>query len=159
MATFFGLVALLLGIASLGYGILTWLRGVEAESWPKAEGTIVASSIRHVGTTGRDDIAENESDREWYVPAVEYTYTVGGRAYRGNRIIIGELQGMPRESAAGMLEAYPLGAKVPVAYDRGHPGSAVLETRVDAGTALRYVVIGAALIGGVIYAKFFFTGV
>ena len=160
MATFFGLVAVVLGVVSLGYAVITYVRSVEAESWPKAEGTITHASLKHTGTTDGDDVGErHESRREWYVPVIQYTYTVAGRAYRGNRIVIGEMQGMDRERAAEYLDAYREGAKVSVAYDRANPSSAVLEARVDAGPVLLYAAIGLALIGGTIYAKFFFTGV
>ena len=151
--TLFGIAAILLGVLSLGYALYTYRRGIESQSWPKAEGTIIHVSVKHAGSTG--DVSKNESQREWYLPVIEYTYSVRGRTYKGNRILIGELSSMPHESALELLQPYREGAKVRVSYDPANPANAVLQTRVNTGAVARYAVIGIVLLLVVAYAKFF----
>lgn len=93
-----------------------------AAEWATAPGTIVASTIQ-VSRTGK---TRHE------VPAVAYTYVVGGTVLTGTRVRVGDELGRTRiagtgSSAADTVARYPVGATVTVFYDPSDPTSAALE--------------------------------
>ena len=143
-AASWGIGAGVLGLISLGWAFVLYQRGVESRSWPSVEGTIVHVSVRHTGSSGAGNA--EESRREWFVPVIEYTYSVRGRSYKGNRFFVGGLSSMEHGGALGMLQPYREGAKVTVFHDPKYPDSAVLETRADGNAVTRYAAVGVVLL-------------
>jgi len=140
----FGLGALVLGFASLGYSMQARGKAARARSWPRVEGTVVSVAVKHTGSTGGS--GADESRRDWFLPAIEYTYTVRARAFRGNRIVLGEMQPMSHDGALELLKPYREGAVVRVFYDPRNPCDSVLEARVNSFAANLYAWLGAGLI-------------
>ncbi len=94
-----------------------------AESWPTTQGRIEASNVRTVhfrrGLGGYDR----------YEPHVEYSYSVGGRAYRSARVLIGSraMYQSFEMASADLARDYPVGRMVRVFYKPDDPAEAILE--------------------------------
>ena len=151
--TIFGIIAVFLGLLSIGYSAYSYLRAAQSRSWPRTEGTVVQVSVKHAQST-QNPGAPN-SWEEWYVPDIQYKYTVRGRRYSGNRIRIGEIAAMPHEAVLQFVRPYRDGMKVRVYYDPSTPAFSVLETRTDSMATFLYAAIGIALLAVVVYARFF----
>jgi hypothetical protein len=151
--TIFGIIAVFFGLLSIGYSAYSYLRAAQSRSWPRAEGMVTQVSVKHAQST-QNPGAPNSSE-EWYLPEIQYTYTVRGRSYTGNRIRIGEITAMPHEAVLQLVRPYRDGMKVRVYYDPSTPAFSVLETRTDNMTTIRYAAIGIALLAAVVYARFF----
>ena len=150
----FGIVAVFFGLLSIGYSAYSYHRATQSRSWPRAEGTVTQASVKHAQTT--HDPGEPNSRQEWYLPDIQYTYSVRGRSYSGSRILIGEITAMPHEAVLQLIRSYRDGMKVRVYYDPARPAFSVLETRTDNMTIVLYAAIGAALLAAVVYARFFY---
>jgi len=81
-----------IGIASvlvatwLGWhGISSLVAGLRSSSWPVARGLLVSVTIRK---------KRNGDDEEAWCPMVRYSYSVGGKKYRGTRIRFGVPKGL-----------------------------------------------------------------
>lgn len=96
-----------------------------ASKWAETSGKILKSTVeaRHHQFTGEAETVKN-------VPSVEYTFSVGGKEYRGARIGIGEVGG---EDIEPMLARYPVGKSVTVFYDPSDPNQCVLEREIPKG--------------------------
>jgi len=90
--------------------------------------------------TGKIVRSEVESFREttgghtttMYRPAVEYAYTVGALALRGNQIKLAMTASGTQDYAAGVVKKYPQGSAVEVHYDPANPATAALENPTGA---------------------------
>lgn len=151
MEKVFGVIAVFFGLLSIGYSVYSFLRAARSRSWPRAEGTVTQVSVKHAETTKNDGAGW----QEWYQPDVQYTYTVRGRLYTGNRIRIGEITSMSHEAVLQFVLPYRDGMKVRVYYDPSIPAFSVLETRTDNMTTFLYAAIGIALLTAVVYGRFF----
>lgn len=148
-----GIFWLGLFVAVLGIGMVLW--GVTqrakanavvgaAQAWPTATGTMIATDILRGGTNRHPTFS----------PLVRYEYDIGGRKYSGDRLRPGYVKVGSRRAAERMLQAYPVGAGVPVRYDPADPNSSLLELKTSSAPLLT-AVVGAALIllGGGIAAQ------
>ena len=81
--------------------------------------------------SSKDRDGLSRSDRV-YRPIVEYTYTVGGHSFGGNRIHRHEAT-RGRNAAQRELGKYPPKKTVIVLYDPNEPETAYLETRTSIG--------------------------
>jgi hypothetical protein len=90
-----------------------------AAKWAQTTGRIVRSAIgsREHGFAGEAETVRN-------IPLVAYTFSVGGREYRGDRIVLGEVGASEIDA---MLTKYPAGKDVTVFYDPADPKNCVLE--------------------------------
>ena len=121
-----GLFALLFGIASL-------VQAVRARSWPTVLAEVTSSKVEEgtssIGTGG------NRSSYRSFIPRVEYRYTVEGKSYLSQHILLGGARNPGQDSAEQIVARYPVGARVAAYYDPSNPGRAFLE----------YTVIGPVL--------------
>lgn len=143
-------------VANLVYAVLKLRRRMAAgTNWPRAAGTIVASSVSQSAAprTG-DDTATVE---------VRYRYRVGGRDYEGTRIRFGGQARMSALAADGIVAKYPRGAAIDVFYNPKSPSQAVLEPGNSGNlaalavllvvfVAISAVLIAHAIAGRVLYA-------
>ena len=81
----------------------------ESDCWPVAPGRIVASAL----------IEDGDGHPQ---PAIEYTWTVNGCTYRGNRLPIASFVWQAKE----FCSLPTVGAPVDVAYDPTDPSKAIL---------------------------------
>ena len=118
-----------------------------ASSWSTVAGRVVRS-----GTEARRHRFAGEATTVTTVPVVEYEFSVGGRAWRGSRISIGDDSGGANTEAT--LRRYPVGAAVSVYYDPGNPRNCVLERDIPEGVGkglILLVAFGAAVAAGIYY--------
>ena len=126
MYVFAALWSLVIALFDLGVGssIVTHAR---TAGHPRTEGVIVASRV----TNDRPD----SDGTVTHGVAIEYTYEVAGRSYRGTRY-----RGAPSSQsgswAAEVVERFPVGARVPVFYPPADPADAVLSAGLDGGDGL-----------------------
>lgn len=108
-----------LALAALGAWLLAWSGAQIAHSraalaWPVAEGVVISSSLD-------DDGGEP-------VPAVVYTYAVGGETYAADQLGFDVFdQPGGRGRTATLVARYPVGARVVVHHAPDDPAEAVLE--------------------------------
>jgi|SRR5688572_13441865 len=108
----------LFGTAAVAWGLYSLVRTYQSLHWPKAIGTIVSSAVEEY---------RDSKGTMMYRAAISYRYSVSGREYVGSRRIFGGEMAVnwpgPAEKAIAL---YPVDATVPVHYDPGKPGEAVL---------------------------------
>jgi hypothetical protein len=120
---FFGLF-MLIGVVAIGCGAWTLLRSLRCAHWPTTEGVIESAEMgRQSSNDGGDTYSAN----------ITYEYHVADVHYESARLAFGAMSASP-EYAQGILNRYPVGKKVLVHYDPGHPELAVLETGIHGGT-------------------------
>lgn len=110
----------------------------------------VLGHVTHSQMTTRRPPAGNEIGTVVNVPAVAYTFKVGGQEYRGTRVSLGDISGKYAEEA---LVRYPLGAVVTVYYDPADPDDCVLERDPPKGAmkGCSLLLLVSALLGGGLY--------
>jgi hypothetical protein len=111
-------IALVLGLAMIGYEGYGVYMSRRSNGWQTAEG-VVTDSYR--------------SGHKLSTPRVEYQYCVRGDLYTSKRISFGGLVApylpFAYDSARKVTARYPRGAKVTVHYDPADPAAAVLQPR------------------------------
>jgi hypothetical protein len=114
------------GLAALAIFIATHRYSRQAQSWPRVTGTIVRSEVESFRemTGGHTSIM--------YRPAVEYAYTVGALALRGNQIKLAMTTSGSQDYAQSVVKKYPQGSTVEVHYDPANPATAALENPTGA---------------------------
>lgn len=126
--------------AIIAVGLFIFLQGRHQVSqskasleWPVTNGEILVSKVTTIGT---DDGTTHSAD-------IKYSYRVGGEKYSSNVVAIGGHEYSPHD----LVERYPVGAEVSVAYDPSKPGKAVLEPGKWTYGTQRYgmMVMGGAL--------------
>jgi hypothetical protein len=118
-----------------------------AAKWAQAPGRIVKSGIG-----SRDHRFAGEAATVRNIPVVAYTFSVGGREYRGDRIVLGEVGAGEIDA---MLAKYPAGKEVTVFYDPADPNNCVLEHGIPSyvfSGCLWLTAIAIAGIAGFYYA-------
>lgn len=99
----------------------SWLRAAEGRNWPTARGTIHSIDI--------EDRVSRDSDgtSHTHYPRITYSYRVGNRTLRGERIwLTGNAFYNDRADAVAFVQDYEIGQSVPVLYDPERPGQAAL---------------------------------
>jgi hypothetical protein len=107
-----------------------------ASTWSTAVGRVVRSDTeasRHGFAGEATTVTTN--------PRIEYEFSVGGRAWRGNRISIGDDTGGANTEAT--LRAYPMGATVSVYYDPANPRNCVLVREIPKGVGKGLLILVA----------------
>src|SRR5262249_30050366 len=99
-------------------------------SWPKAAGTIMRSTVRAARSQG----GENTGSTTTYRPDIAYSYSVNEKAYTGQRVRAGSAYVRTQKAAEAILEPYPVGRSVEVAYAPARPEMAMLDPGSTAGT-------------------------
>lgn len=114
----------------------------ESAAWPIVTGKIIESRVVDRGGLER------------YCPFVRYGYDLGGTVYHASRIVLlpadPSLCSRSQESAAHLVQTYPVDHAVPVHYDPLEPGRSVLEIReiswLQAFPPTAYLVIFVLLV-------------
>lgn len=129
-----GLIFLILGSGLSWWGWNILQNAKASNSWPKAQGVVTQSAVRH----------KRDSDGgDSYLPEVSYEYSVKNLQHKGETIKFGENSYDNRQPAADIVARYPIGKKVSVSYDPASPDKSVLEPGVTGGT---YIVIGIGVL-------------
>ncbi len=118
----------------------------EAEKWPQADGEIISSEIRS-GASGTYD-----NPNTVFKADVVYSYEVGARERRNNKIVVGgQLELSWKSKAEALCRRYPVGKKVVVHYNPRKPAESLLELREELS---RFYLVGAAIFGFIGYNFF-----
>ena len=111
------LALLFLGVvyaAMLAWAVPRLVRDARTVQYPFADGVITASEPRDLPLSKMN---------YW---KLEYTYVVGGRTYAGTRYSFADDIKYHRDDLHRILAAFPVGARVAVAYDPDDPAEAAL---------------------------------
>ena len=115
------------GVGILSSGISNLMLASKAKSWPTTEGTIKSSKCVYYHVM---------SESSTYLTHVNYSYSVAGQSYEGDRIAFGYRgswwQG-PNQKIADRLSS---ARTVLVRYDPDRPSVAVLSCGLNASTAM-----------------------
>jgi hypothetical protein len=84
----------------------------QSERWPTSDGEITRSEVEE----RKEDLTKTV-----YWPKVQYRYTVAERVYEGTRVNFDESGSQYSGRIESLVKRFPLGAKVPVYYDRPTP--------------------------------------
>lgn len=122
MNTQFGCVAIflavfyLVGFGLLGYGLRCAQLSVRAASWPKAEGV-----VKHIALH-----EDKDSEGTTYHVNVQYSYTVDGVSYDGDRVAFGYAATSGRKMHEQLHERLAGAKTVQVRYDPANPAESCL---------------------------------
>jgi hypothetical protein len=117
-------VCLLLTLALLLVYRRLRIKALVSANWPTASGTVTGS--------GLDKQTDSEGGPT-YAAVVRYTYAVGGKEYRGDRLGWGGRNYTTHEKATAVAARYPVGQAVQVYYDPQRPETALLEPAFKGG--------------------------
>jgi hypothetical protein len=134
----FGGLFLLVGIGTtIGLTVRPMWLAHASQSWTEARCRIDRSEVESYVDSDNQDM---------YRARVEYTYDVGGRQLRGDRIDFGaEGSSSMRSSHADTVARYPAGAEIACWYDPAEPASVVLNRTIEAGLFLAFPIPFAAI--------------
>ncbi len=149
-AMWFLCAGVVLTIAGLGIALLSAVilaGGYYVRQWPTTHGVVVRSEIEVSKQAGGFRRSGVTVYRDYYVGHVEYKYNVDGRAHTAD--VIGGSGGAgsfyPRVAQA-VIEKYPVGQAVTVAFDPRRPESAVIDRSFN--FALWWTACGFAFVVG-----------
>lgn len=125
MITLLGLALLSGGLVLGGWGGLTLFNAIRSLYWPTAKGTIISSKV------GAKD---NDDGGEIYSAHVLYSYNVGGKTIRGDRVKFGAWRTGFRIFARKIVDRYDEGDPVVVYYALNDPSNSVLEPGIHLST-------------------------
>jgi hypothetical protein len=107
------------GIVITCMGFASAFEAWASRSWPLAGGHIVSSQVL---------TESDERGKPSYRPAIRYTYEVAGQTLEGTRVWTEDGVSWPdRSPAQRVVDRYPAGQAVSVAYDAANPKRALLE--------------------------------
>lgn len=125
-----GCTFLLMNGIFLGIIVSTQRKMNAMQSWSSTMGTVSNSYLERRRSSKGGSVN---------YPVVQYSYQVGGQAYRGSKIAPGmEVGGT---GAGKVVERYPAGAQVMVFYDPQNPSDAVLERKAHAQWVMWLVLV------------------
>lgn len=125
-----GCTFLLMNGIFLGIIVSTQRKMNAIQSWSSTMGTVSNSYLERRRSSKGGSVN---------YPVVQYSYQVGGQAYRGSKIAPGmEVGGT---GAGKVVERYPAGAQVMVFYDPQNPSDAVLERKAHAQWVMWLVLV------------------
>ncbi|PZR93967.1 MAG: hypothetical protein DI537_09045 [Stutzerimonas stutzeri] len=119
------LIALPMVVMVAAMVVNAMLKVRRASSWSQAPGRIIRSQM-----AVRRPPEGNEIGTVVSVPAVTYSFSVGGVTYQGTRVSLGDISGRYAQEA---LARYPAGRNVTVHYDPADPSDSVLEREAPKG--------------------------
>jgi Protein of unknown function (DUF3592) len=105
----------LAGLAILGVGLWGSYRSSRAGGWPTTEGQLTKVELK-----------ETRDDGTTYQVEVQYTYSVAGNAYSGDRLAFGYSGSSERETHLQIYEKLKAAKTVTVRYDPGDPSVSTL---------------------------------
>ena len=139
------LVIFIIGVAFVAYCRVMLTRVRRSQHWHPTTGTIERSEV--VKTRSRGSPSSTI-----YKAAIEYTYGVGGREFRSDKICIGgTLDTSMRKRAEARCAKYPQGVAVPVYYDPSSPGNACLERTAEGARLFTWLGVGMIALAALTY--------
>jgi hypothetical protein len=135
-----GILFVAIGVIFLVVSIVNRKKASASQNWPAAQGQVTYSSVREEVNTDENGVSYS------YIPVVQYTYTVMGQQFTGNRISFGA-QNNARKAAEEVATRYSPGSAVTVHYNPDKPQEATLETKAGGSTLFLIVGIIFAVIG------------
>lgn len=130
------------GLFILGAGLVlgsafTWRHRLQMFHWPTVPGTMTQAQVEWRGSRYRG----------YWQTTASYTYQVGNKTYRGQRVTPWTLQPVQVE-VRDFIEEHPAGSTVDVYYNPRRPGDAVLIPGCDRRDFLSLGGVGLILIVG-----------
>jgi hypothetical protein len=120
------------------YYVSSWLRVMEGRGWPTTQAVIQSVAVED--RTSRDSDGRTSYT---YYPRIAYSYRVGDRMLRGERIrLTGNAFYNDRDDAVAFVQDYQVGRSVPVVYDPRHPGQSALLVESPPWQILLFVGFG-----------------
>jgi hypothetical protein len=136
---------ILAGAVAVGAGCWNLFRGLRCKNWPTAEGVVDRAEMKsHSGNKGGVT----------YSADITYHYNVAGGYHTGTRLAFGAMSSSS-SYAQGILDRYPVGAKVPVYYSPDDPELAVLETGIHGGVWIEFGVGTVFILAGTMFLQIF----
>jgi hypothetical protein len=105
-------------------------RQIRAAGYPTVTGVMQKSEL---GESTDDESTE-------YFPVVQYSYTVAGKTYMGNRYRYGRESSNDKNWAIGIVAAHPVGSEVEVHHSPADPNDAVLVVGLQGSDLLSALV-------------------
>ncbi len=109
-----------------------FVHGIRSLGWPETDGIVLAAEAERTVET---DVRARRDHQEL---RIRYRYAVDETHYTGTRIRYGH-ERRTSEDATAFARRYPAGEHVPVYYNPGRPGQAVLQP----GISLRSLALRA----------------
>lgn len=119
----------LVGFGLLAGGIWGAYWSTAAESWSVAPGKILRAELKESG----------DSDGSTWAVEVEYTYTVGGVAYSGDRLAFAYAASSDQEAHLAVLKKLQGAKQVDVRYDPADPASSCLSYGIHNSIRILFV--------------------
>ena len=135
MNIFIGLIIIAGGLGFFYLGLSFRKDGQNSQDWPKIDGTVTSSKVVHSSGAHRSN---------HYQAGIEYSYSVGGKEYSGDNMVIGPTGTLPW-LAKREVDQYPVGSRVQVYYNPEDHSETVLKpglTKSINGT----IVVGVVLV-------------
>ena len=117
------------GFGVLGYGIRSLILSNTAKTWPTTEGDVESCTITE----------SSDSDGTTYKVDVQYSYTVAGTRYAGDRIAFGYAGSSGRTAHQEIADRLSGAKTVHVRYDPANPSRAVLSFGLNRSTIFMLV--------------------
>jgi hypothetical protein len=131
------LIVALLCFVAVPVGLSTELNRLSdaraSRSWPTVAGTIRTARVEQV--LGR------KSRETAYFPRVEFSYSVAGQTYQGDRLSAHGSASDVYPKAKVTIDRYPVGSEHRVYYDPANPTSSLLEPGMSRQPAAPFVLI------------------
>ncbi|MGB8644161.1 MAG: DUF3592 domain-containing protein [Anaerolineae bacterium] len=142
-------IFLLVGLFLTWSALRDFMRERASKHWPLIEGEVISATLRETTSTTSERVTT------FYLPQVEYAYSVGGQRYTSRQITFGGQRALPSpEEADVVIHKYPAGGRVQVYYDPTHPATAVLEPS-QVGNVLLLLLAGVIFFGCGIFLSLF----
>lgn len=137
MKRMWAIVFIVAGGAVLIYGIGIIRDARACANWPRADGCVITAEV---------EVVSREQDMRTYAPSVTYTFSVGGREFKGTRLTIVPRNTIGEHTVKAMLAPYPVSSAVAVFHDPKDPSNCVLSTATN-GSEWAFAIGGVLLLG------------
>jgi hypothetical protein len=138
-------------LVAVGTGAWYWhdrQRSADAADWPQAQGTVLSSRVESRYSQSSSSSGRSSRSSYTYLPAVEYSYAVGGREYRSAKVNLGAEESYGDPSwAEEFVAAHPPGGTVAVRYNPEDPADAALIVDGPPWWMLLFPLMGLVFIG------------
>ena len=136
------------GLALLFIGGQSAIDGLRSSSWDIAEGLVDDSSVVEKTRSGK------KKARKSFKPEINYSYTVDGKPYFGDRIVFGSASFYTilkdsSERSSEWVTMYPKGSRVSVAYSPNDQSHCVLEPGLQFSACIKPVIGAAFTLAGI----------
>ena len=133
-----------------GFGCFHFSRlNAKMKTYITTEGTVLSATMTSYTST---ETSDSQRTRTYYKPVMEYTYTVGGKEYTSDSIIIGGASYASRDSGKiekmnKMIVAHPVGGPITVFYNPDKPDESFIEKSSGPLTGAIVCAVFAILFG------------